>query len=66
MAVVVYILADKPFGTLYIGQTNNLARRMYEHKNGLVPGFSARYGIKNLVYYESTITPERASPVNAP
>lgn len=48
----VYILTDKPYGTLYIGQTNNLARRMYEHQNGLIDGFTKRYGLKKLVYYE--------------
>lgn len=48
----VYILCDKPFGTLYIGQTNDLARRLYEHQNGLIEGFTKRYGLKRLVYYE--------------
>lgn len=48
----VYIMFDKPYGTLYIGQTNNLARRVYEHKNGLIKGFTERYGLKRLAYYE--------------
>ena len=47
----VYMLASRS-GTLYIGVTNNLARRMYEHKEGLVPGFTKRYRIHWLVYFE--------------
>jgi len=39
-------------GTLYIGMTNNLERRMYEHKNGLIEGFSKRYRLSKLVYFE--------------
>lgn len=48
----IYILASKKNGTLYIGVTNNLARRIYEHKNFLVPGFTSRYYIDKLVYFE--------------
>ena len=48
----VYILASKKSGTLYIGVTNNLARRVYEHKEGKIEGFTKRYNVKNLVYYE--------------
>lgn len=48
----VYILASKRNGTLYIGLTNNLNKRIYEHKNGLVQGFTKKYSVKNLVYYE--------------
>ena len=48
----VYILASKRNGTLYIGVTNDLKRRVYEHKEGLVKGFTKKYTIKNLVYYE--------------
>jgi putative endonuclease len=47
-----YILADGFHGTLYAGVTNDLARRMYEHKNELTGGFTKKYGIKQLVYYE--------------
>ncbi len=50
----VYILASGRDGTLYIGVTNNLARRVYEHKNGEVEGFTKRYNIDQLVYYEET------------
>jgi putative endonuclease len=49
---VVYILASKPNGTLYIGVTNDLVRRVQEHREGLVPGFTKRYGVKSLVYFE--------------
>jgi putative endonuclease len=49
----VYILSNKS-RTLYIGVTNNLERRLYEHKMKLVPGFTARYGIAMLVYYEQS------------
>ncbi len=50
----VYILASKANGTLYIGMTNDLKRRVYEHRNDLVDGFTRKYGIHQLVYYEST------------
>lgn len=48
----VYILASKRNGTLYIGVTNDLIRRTYEHRNGLIEGFTKKYGVKILVYYE--------------
>ena len=48
----VYILASKKNGTLYIGVTNDLIRRVYEHKEGIIEGFTKKYNIKNLVYYE--------------
>jgi len=48
----VYIMANKRNGTIYIGVTNNLARRAYEHRCGLMKGFTQRYGLKTLVYYE--------------
>jgi putative endonuclease len=47
-----YFLASRPGGALYIGVTNNLVRRIYEHKNGLVKGHTKRYGIDKLVYFE--------------
>ncbi len=51
----VYILASKS-GTLYIGITNDLARRVYEHREGLVEGFTKKYECKKLVYYERHAT----------
>lgn len=50
----VYILASKRNGTLYIGMTNDLRRRTYEHKNNLIKGFTEKYNIHNLVYFEET------------
>ena len=50
----VYILASKKNGTLYIGVTDNLIRRVYEHKNGIVDGFTKKYHVHKLVYYEQT------------
>lgn len=50
----VYILASKKNGTIYVGVTNNLARRVYEHKNQLVEGFTSKYLVNKLVYYEQT------------
>lgn len=48
----VYILASQKNGTLYIGLTSDLIRRTWEHKNNCVPGFTAKYGVHMLVYYE--------------
>jgi putative endonuclease len=48
----VYILASGLGGTLYVGVTNNLIRRMHEHRMGLVPGFTKRYHVHRLVYFE--------------
>jgi putative endonuclease len=48
----VYILASRKHGTLYIGVTNDILRRVHEHKLKLVRGFSARYGVDKLVYFE--------------
>ena len=52
-ALCVYILASKPKGTLYIGATWDLARRVWEHKNDFVEGFTKRYGVHALVWYEA-------------
>ena len=52
MVGYVYILASKPRGTLYIGVTSNLVQRVFEHKEGPVDGFTRRYRVKTLVYYE--------------
>ena len=48
----VYILSSKRNGTLYTGITSNLVKRVYEHKNGLVEGFTKKYGVDKLVYFE--------------
>ncbi len=48
----VYMMASRRNGTLYTGVTSNLPRRAYEHREGLVPGFTAKYGCKMLVWYE--------------
>ena len=48
----VYIMASKRHGTLYTGVTSNLPKRAFEHREGLVSGFSAKYGCKSLVWYE--------------
>jgi putative endonuclease len=48
----VYMLASKKNGTLYIGVTNTLLKRIHEHKNNLVGGFTQKYNVHNLVYYE--------------
>ncbi len=52
----VYILAKHRHGALYVGVTNDLVRRTYEHREGLVPGFTKRHGIKQLVYFEQHAT----------
>jgi putative endonuclease len=52
----IYILSSRPRGTLYVGVTNNLIRRIYEHREGLADGFSKEHGVKMLVYYEQHTT----------
>ena len=54
MKYYVYILSSKKNGTLYIGVTSNLLKRVYEHKNNLVDGFTKKYHVHQLVYYEKT------------
>jgi len=53
----VYVLTNKPRGTLYVGMTNDLVRRIYQHREEAVPGFSKRYGLKQLVHFERYDTP---------
>lgn len=50
----VYILASDRNGTLYIGVTNDLVKRVWQHKNNIIPGFTQKYNIHKLVYYEQT------------
>lgn len=56
----IYIVTNKTNSTLYTGVTNNLVKRVYEHKQKLVPGFTARYNLAKLVYYETTDSIESA------
>ncbi|PAU89850.1 endonuclease [Pseudomonas sp. WN033] len=48
----VYIMSNKPNGTLYVGVTSNLPARAWQHRTGAVPGFTSRYGLTKLVWYE--------------
>ena len=59
-APCVYVLANKPNGTLYIGVTSNLVQRVWQHKNDLVEGFTKRYGIHRLVWFEAHESMESA------
>jgi putative endonuclease len=52
----VYILASRPRGALYVGMTNDLVRRVYQHREGVVGGFTKEYGVKQLVYFEEHAT----------
>jgi len=52
MAAYVYIMSNRRNGILYIGVTTNLPKRSFEHREGLIDGFTKRYGLKMLVYYE--------------
>jgi putative endonuclease len=52
MAYYVYMLASRPRGTVYIGVTGDLVRRVSEHRSGAVPGFTRRYGVSRLVWFE--------------
>jgi putative endonuclease len=56
----VYLLASRKNGTLYLGITRDLARRVYEHKNKIVPGFTSRYDIDRLVWFECYDDPRTA------
>jgi putative endonuclease len=48
----VYFMTNQPDGVLYVGVTSHLAKRVHEHREGLVEGFTKQYGLKRLVYYE--------------
>ncbi len=60
MTYYVYLLASQPHGTLYVGVTRDLVRRVHEHRSKLVEGFTARYGVDRLVWFESTESVEAA------
>ncbi|WP_292043759.1 GIY-YIG nuclease family protein [Massilia sp. UBA6681] len=49
----VYILASRPYGTLYIGVTANLVQRVWQHKEGFIAGFTKKYKVRQLVWYEA-------------
>ena len=53
MTYFTYIMASKRNGTLYVGVTNDLVRRIYEHRESLADGFTKKHGVKTLVYFES-------------
>lgn len=59
-AYYVYILASRRNGTLYVGMTNNLLRRVWEHKHDLTAGFTQKYQVHRLVWYEVAATPQAA------
>ena len=56
----VYILSSRRNGTLYVGMTNNLVKRIWEHKNKKVDGFTEKYNVHHLVYFEQYTNPESA------
>jgi putative endonuclease len=53
VAFYVYMVASAPYGTIYIGQTDNLRKRIFEHREKARPGFTAKYGVTRLVWFES-------------
>ncbi len=55
-AAYVYILARQPYGKFYLGVTSDLVKRVWEHKNGFVPGFTKKYDVKRLVWYEQHVS----------
>ena len=60
MPYFVYILASQRNGTLYVGVTNNLVRRIYEHREKLIEGFTSQYEVTRLVWFDQTSTIEEA------
>ena len=60
MSYFVYLLASERNGTLYVGVTNDLVRRVHEHRTDAVPGFTSRYGVHRLVWFDSTPSVEAA------
>jgi putative endonuclease len=60
MSFYVYIAASRPYGTLYIGHTDDLSRRIFEHREKVRPGFTAKYGVTRLVWFEAFESRENA------
>ena len=60
MAFYVYILANKKNGTLYVGMTDDLVKRIWQHRNDMIDGFTKRYGLKMLVWFEAHESRESA------
>lgn len=60
MPFYVYILANERNGTLYVGVTNNLVRRVYQHKEKSISGFTSRYKVEKLIWFECYDDPENA------
>ena len=52
MPFYVYILASKKNGTVYVGMTDDLVKRVWQHRNEIIPGFTKKYGVKDLVWFE--------------
>ena len=60
MAFYAYIVASRRNGTIYAGMTDDLPKRIWQHRNGIIPGFTKRYGVKALVWYEQHESRESA------
>jgi len=60
LSYYVYLLASGRNGTLYVGVTSDLVKRVFEHKNDLADGFTKKYAVHDLVWFESTISVEEA------
>jgi putative endonuclease len=60
MAFFVYILSSKRNGTLYVGMTDDLVKRVWQHRNNVIPGFTKQYSVKTLVWYEGHESRESA------
>ena len=60
MAYFVYIMASQRHGTLYVGVTNNLIRRVHEHREKITPGFTSKYNVNRLVWFDQTDNIEAA------
>ena len=60
MAFFVYVLASKRNGTLYVGMTDDLVKRVWQHRNDIMPGFTKKYSVKSLVWYEAHETRDSA------